>query len=76
MDEPIDELRAVVANAAPARPEMARYLAKVRQCAYEITDHDVDALKGAGVTEDEIFEQTVSTAIGEGLAAARHGATR
>ena len=67
MSDPIDELRAVVANAAPARPELARYLAQVRQCAYEISDDDVDALKAAGVTEDEIFEQTVSTAIGEGL---------
>ena len=67
MTDPIDELRAVVAEAAPARPELARYLAQVRQCAYEISDDDVEALKAAGVSEDEIFEQTVSTAIGEGL---------
>ena len=64
---PIDELRAVVADAAPARPELARYLAQVRRRAYTITDDDVNALKQAGVSEDEIFEQTVATAIGEGL---------
>ena len=67
MDDPIDELRNVVAKAAPPRPELARYLAQVRQRAYEITDEDVGALKEAGVSEDEIFEQTVATAIGEGL---------
>jgi hypothetical protein len=67
VNDPIDELRAVVANSAPPPPELARYLAQVRQCAYEISDADVDGLKTAGVTEDEIFEQTVSTAIGEGL---------
>ena len=32
-----------------------------------ITDDDVSALKDAGVSEDEIFEQTVATAVGEGL---------
>jgi hypothetical protein len=67
VEESIDELRAMVAAAAPARPELARYLAQVRQCAYTITDADVDALKDVGVPEDEIFEQTVATAVGEGL---------
>ena len=67
MDDPVDELRAVVSATPPARPELARYLAQVRLRAYTITNEDVDALKAAGVSEDEIFEQTVSTAIGEGL---------
>jgi alkylhydroperoxidase family enzyme len=67
VDEPIDELRAMVAAAAPARPELARYLAQVRQRANTITDDDVSALKEAGVSEDEIFEQTVAAAVGEGL---------
>ena len=67
MDDPIDELRAVVAATPPARPELARYLAQVRLRAYTITNEDVDALKEAGVSEDEIFVQTVATAIGEGL---------
>ena len=67
MEESIDELRAMVAAAAPARAELARYLAQVRQCAYTITDADVDALKDAGIPEEEIFEQTVATAVGEGL---------
>jgi hypothetical protein len=64
--EPIDELRAVVAATPPAPDAMAGYLAKVRNRAYAVTDADVDALKER-YAEDEIFEQTVAAAIGEGL---------
>ena len=46
---------------------MDDYLAKVRARAYTVTDDDIDALKRAGVSEDEIFEQTVAAAIREGL---------
>ncbi len=67
MTEPIEELRAVVAATEPARPELTGYLALVRQRAYAITDAEVEALKAAGVSEDEIFEQTVAAAIDEGL---------
>jgi alkylhydroperoxidase family enzyme len=63
----LEQLRANVAATGPAPPEMAAYLEKVRAKAYTITDADVEALKAAGVTEDEIFEQTVAAAIGEGL---------
>jgi alkylhydroperoxidase family enzyme len=67
MPEPIDELRAIVAATAPAPAGMADYLRKVHERAYSITDAEVDALKAAGFSEDEIFEQTVAAAIGEGL---------
>ena len=46
---------------------MAPYLVKVRERAYSVTDADVESLKTAGVSEDEIFEQTVKAAVGEGL---------
>jgi hypothetical protein len=39
----------------------------VRTRAWTITDRDVEALKAAGHPEDEIFEQTVGTALAEGL---------
>ena len=42
------------------------YLAKVKDRAYSITDADVQAVKDAGVSEDEIFEQTVAVAVQEG----------
>jgi alkylhydroperoxidase family enzyme len=63
----LDQLRAVVAGTEAAPPELDGYLAKVRERAYTVTDADVDALKAAGVSEDAIFEQTVATAIAEGL---------
>ena len=45
---------------------MDEYLAKVRERAYSITDADVQALRDAGYTEDEIFERTVAVAVEEG----------
>jgi alkylhydroperoxidase family enzyme len=65
--EPIDELRAVVATAAPEPPALAPYLSKVRSRAYTVTDGDVAALIAAGVSEDEIFQHTVAVAAAEGL---------
>jgi alkylhydroperoxidase family enzyme len=65
--EPLTRLRAN-AEKLPAPPAaMAAYLEKVRTRAYTITDEDVEALKAAGCTEDEIFEQTVGVAIREGF---------
>jgi len=65
--EPIDEVRRVASGAASQPPAMQPYLETVRTGAFAVTDEDVDALKRAGVTEDEIFEATVAVAIGEGL---------
>ena len=67
MNESVEQLRAVVAETPPAPEAIASYLAKVRTGAYAVTDSDVEALKAAGLTEDEIFEQTVAAAIGQGL---------
>ena len=53
---------------SPAAPaEMEAYLAKVRDRAYAVVDRDIEELKEAGFSEDEIFEQTVAVAITEGL---------
>ena len=46
---------------------MEPYLEKVRRGAYRVSDGDVDELRAAGFSEDEIFEQTVSVAVSEGL---------
>ena len=67
MSEHIAELRAIVAGTPPAAAEQAPYLAKVRERAYTVTDADIEGLKTAGLSEDEIFEQTVAVAIAEGL---------
>jgi hypothetical protein len=56
---------AVPDREAPA--DFGPYLEKVRRRAYTVTDADVQALKDAGHSEDEIFEQTVSAAVAAGL---------
>ena len=67
MTEQLDELRVVVERTPVAPEAMTAYLEKVRDCASTITDADVQALKDAGCSEDEIFEQTVGVAIAQGL---------
>jgi hypothetical protein len=67
MTDPIEELRTVAAALPPAPEAMSGYLCKVGECAYTVTDAELAALQGAGVTQDEIFEQTVGVAIREGL---------
>jgi alkylhydroperoxidase family enzyme len=66
-DELIERLREAAQPERPAPPEFATYLEKVRLHAYKVTDRDVGTLKDAGFSEDEIFEQTVSTAVAAGL---------
>jgi alkylhydroperoxidase family enzyme len=65
--DPIGELRDVVSGTPPAPIEMVPYLEKVRERAYSVTDGDIETLKEAGFSDDEIFEQTVAVAIAEGL---------
>ncbi len=67
MAQPLEELRALASNAQAPDERLAPYLAKVRARAYTVTDDDVEELTRAGLSEDEIFEATVSAAIGEGL---------
>jgi alkylhydroperoxidase family enzyme len=65
--EPLELLRATAASFSQPPTVMAAYLDKVRSGAYAVTDDDVEALKAAGLSEDEIFEHTVATAVAEGL---------
>jgi len=67
MSEHVDRLRAVAAGMPPAPEAMRGYLDKVRDRAYTVTDADVEGLRAAGLSEDEIFEQTVAVAIAQGL---------
>ncbi|HTO26034.1 MAG TPA: hypothetical protein VMJ49_09020 [Gaiellaceae bacterium] len=50
------------------QPEAARaYVEKVRRHAWRVTGADVEALRAAGLSEDEIFEATVAAAVSAGL---------
>ena len=66
-DDLIARLRAAAEPKRAAPAELDGYLVKVRLHAYKVTDGDVEELKGAGLTEDEIFEHTVSVAVAAGL---------
>jgi alkylhydroperoxidase family enzyme len=66
-DELIARLRQSAQPGRPAPPEFQAYLEKVRGGAYRVTDGDVEGLKAAGYSEDEIFEHTVSAAVAAGL---------
>ena len=65
-DALVAELRAALPD-HEAPGEFGAYLDKVRQHAYTVTDEDVQALKNAGHSENEIFEYTVSAAAAAGL---------
>jgi alkylhydroperoxidase family enzyme len=66
-DPLVEELRRAAQPGREAPADLAPYLEKVRRNAYRITDEDIRALKGAGYSEDAVFEQTVSVAVAAGL---------
>jgi alkylhydroperoxidase family enzyme len=66
-DELIAGLRTAARPERPAPPQFAKYLEKVRLHAYKVSDRDVEQLKAAGFSEDEIFEHTISAAVAAGL---------
>jgi alkylhydroperoxidase family enzyme len=66
-DSLIERLRAASHPERPSPAAMGGYLGRVRLHAYRVTDGEVEELKAAGFTEDELFEQTVSTAVAAGL---------
>jgi alkylhydroperoxidase family enzyme len=66
-DQLIDRLRAAARPEGEPPVELSAYLEKVRFHAYTVTDRDVEELKAAGFSEDEIFEHTVSAAVAAGL---------
>lgn len=54
-------------------PDLFPYLDKVSLYAYKVLDREVEALKAKAFSEDEIFELTVSAALGAGLARLERG---
>jgi hypothetical protein len=57
-------VRAAAASDGPPAEPLKSYAAKVRDASYRVTDADVEALRVAGISEDEIFEVTVAAALG------------
>ncbi len=54
-----------VPSSLPA--DLAPFVNKVSLYAYRVTDGDIEQLKAAGYSEDEIFELTLCAAVGAGL---------
>ena len=70
---PPDRRRACAERAArlsrderPPEPhgQLEQYLDKVATHAYRVVDDDIDRVRESGLSEDEIFELTVSAALG------------
>ena len=55
-------LRQAVARGEPP-PELSALVEKIRRHAYQVTDSDLDALRGR-YTEDQLFEIVVAAAFG------------
>jgi alkylhydroperoxidase family enzyme len=60
-------IRQAAATSGDVPEPMKRYAEKVALHAYKVTDEDVEALLQAGYSEDQIFELTVSVALGAAL---------
>jgi alkylhydroperoxidase family enzyme len=57
-------VRQALADGRDVEVRLRRYADKVRRHAYKIVDEDVDGLYEVGYSEDEVFEATVSVALG------------
>ena len=66
-DSAIARLREAARPDRAAPPELEPYVDKVRRDATTVTDRDVEELVAAGMSEDEVFEQTVAVAVAAGL---------
>lgn len=63
----IESLRTAARPEQPVPAAATAYVETVRRHAYKVTDAQVEALRAAGLSEDEIFELTVAGAVGAGL---------
>jgi alkylhydroperoxidase family enzyme len=66
-DAAIDRLGEAARPEHAVPPELAPYLEKVRRDATSVVDADIEGLLAAGLSEDEVFEQTVAVAVEAGL---------
>jgi alkylhydroperoxidase family enzyme len=61
-------LAGVMENRPPEVPiELVSLVDKVARHAYKVTDSDLDALKSAGYSDDQLFEIVTAVAIGAAL---------
>lgn len=66
-------VRQALASGGEVPQALAPYAEKVARYAYRVTDADVQALLAAGYSQDQIFEATLSVALGAAQARLRAG---
>jgi alkylhydroperoxidase family enzyme len=66
-------IREAAARGARMPTALQAYVHKVRTRAYTVTDEDVERIRAAGYSEDQVFELTVAAAYGAALARLRSG---
>ena len=67
------QVRQAAATAREVPEVMRTYVQKIVKYAYKVTDEDVQMLLRAGYSDDQIFELTVSAALGAGLTRLKRG---
>ena len=67
------QVRQAAATAGEVPEVMRTYVRKIVTSAYKVTDEDVQLLLRAGYSEEQIFELTVSAALGAGLTRLKRG---
>jgi alkylhydroperoxidase family enzyme len=67
------DLRLAVGHMHDVPEPLRAYVEKVHRHAHRITDEEVEALKQAGYSQDQLFEITVSAAVGAGLSRLERG---
>lgn len=67
------QVRQAAAIAGEVPEVMRTYVQKIVTSAYKVTDEDVQLLLQAGYSEEQIFELTVSAALGAGLTRLKRG---
>jgi hypothetical protein len=60
-------IRRAAASGSDVPEALAFYVDKVARHAYKVVDGDIKRLGEAGYSEDEIYEITIATALGQGL---------
>lgn len=59
------EIRMAAFQGTQVPEALGAYVDKVRRHAYKVIDRDVEDMRAAGYSDDQLFELTIATALGE-----------
>lgn len=61
------EVRLAALNGEPVPDSLRVLVDKIRECAYQVTDRDIEEVLAAGWSQSQVFELAVAAAVGAGL---------